>query len=147
MINTGLEGTSVTVVLIGAETANGPWVDYEIRESIKRGNGLLGIRIHGIKDQDGRRSARGSVPDALLEGNYSVHDWDRAQVGRWIERAAIDVGKELLVVARHGLATPHLILGIGSFSWHYFINSGRTCLISQLASVAARYRLSKNLDF
>lgn len=96
MISTGLEGTSVTVVLIGTETANRPWVDHEIRESIERGNGLLGIRIHGIKDQDGRKSSRGSVPDALLEGNYPVHDWDRAQVGKWIERAAIDAGKPCL---------------------------------------------------
>jgi hypothetical protein len=96
LINVGLEGTSVTAVLIGTETANRPWINYEIRESIKRGNGLLGIRIHGIKDQDGRTSARGSAPDALLEGNYSVHDWDRAQVGKWIERAAIDIGKPCL---------------------------------------------------
>lgn len=96
LINVGLEGTSVTVVLIGAETANRPWINYEIRESIKRGNGLLGIRIHGIKDQDGRRSARGSVPDALREGNYSVHNWDRAQIGRWIEHAAINAGKPCL---------------------------------------------------
>lgn len=96
LINVGLEGTSVTAVLIGAETANRPWINYEIRESIKRGNGLLGIRIHGIKDQDGKRSARGSLPDALREGNYSVHNWDRDQIGSWIERAAIKAGKPCL---------------------------------------------------
>ena len=96
LIQAGLHGTSVTAVLIGAETANRPWVDYEIGESIKRGNGLLGIRIHGIKDQDGRRSARGPVPFALREGGHSVHDWNRAQVGRWIERAAISAGKPCL---------------------------------------------------
>jgi len=100
LIQAGLHGTSVTAVLIGAETANRSWVDYEIRESIKRGNGLLGIRINGIKDQDGRRSARGPVPSALREGGYSLHDWDRAQVGRWIERAAIDAGKPCLAHAR-----------------------------------------------
>lgn len=95
-IQAGLQGTSVTAVLIGADTANRSWVDYEIRESIERGNGLLGIRIHGIKDQYGRRSARGAVPSALREGGDSVHDWNRAQVGRWIERAAIESGKPCL---------------------------------------------------
>src|SRR5262245_22184528 len=38
-----LDGTSVTVVLIGAETADRPWVLYEIVESHNKGNGLLGI--------------------------------------------------------------------------------------------------------
>ncbi len=38
MIDDGLKGTSVTAVLIGAETASRPWVAYEIEQSIKRGN-------------------------------------------------------------------------------------------------------------
>ena len=44
MINlNALEGTSVTVVLIGAETAQRTYVTYEIEQSIAKGNGLLGI--------------------------------------------------------------------------------------------------------
>lgn len=50
-INKELDGTSVTVVLIGKHTSERKWVRYEIKESFKRGNGLLGIHIHGIKDQ------------------------------------------------------------------------------------------------
>ncbi len=34
LIDDGLRGTSVTAVLIGAETANRPWVKYEIEKSI-----------------------------------------------------------------------------------------------------------------
>ena len=97
IIHEGLDGTSVTVVLIGEETANRPWVNYEIQESIKRGNGLLGIRIHGIKDQNGNKSTRGSVPNALQENSYAVHDWDRTHIGKWIERAAINAGKPCLL--------------------------------------------------
>jgi MTH538 TIR-like domain (DUF1863) len=48
MIDDGLEGTTVTAILIGGETANRPWVKYEIEQSIKRGNGLLGIYIHNV---------------------------------------------------------------------------------------------------
>ena len=45
MIDKGLEGTSVTVVLIGKETSDRKWVRYEIKESYKKGNGLLGVYI------------------------------------------------------------------------------------------------------
>jgi hypothetical protein len=55
LINDGLKGTSVTAVLIGAETAKREYVSYEIERSIALGNGLLGIRINDIKDKDGRR--------------------------------------------------------------------------------------------
>jgi len=42
LIDTGLDGTSVTAVLIGAHTAQRDWVTYEIEQSIKRGNGVNG---------------------------------------------------------------------------------------------------------
>ena len=49
-INSQLNGTSVTVVLIGRETLNRPFVQYEICESINRGNAIIGVYIHNIKD-------------------------------------------------------------------------------------------------
>ncbi|MBZ5528859.1 MAG: TIR domain-containing protein [Acidobacteriia bacterium] len=52
MILKNLKNTSVTVVLIGKETASRPWVKYEIKQSIAQRNGLLGIYIHHLKDQD-----------------------------------------------------------------------------------------------
>ena len=48
-IDEQMKGTSVTVVLIGAETSTRPHVGYEIAESHKKGNGMLGIYIHNIK--------------------------------------------------------------------------------------------------
>src|SRR5688500_16738359 len=53
-IDDQLVGTSVTVVLIGAETATREYVQYEIRQSIARGNGLLGIYIHNVKNSSGQ---------------------------------------------------------------------------------------------
>src|ERR1700685_451964 len=44
----GLNGTTVTCVLVGAETCLRRWVRYEIFRSFMRGNGLLAIRIHTI---------------------------------------------------------------------------------------------------
>jgi hypothetical protein len=49
-IDDQLQSTSVTVVLIGQETASRKYVNYEIEQSHSRGNGLLGVRIHNMKD-------------------------------------------------------------------------------------------------
>ena len=52
LINAGLAGTSVTAVLIGQETAERRYVQYEIGRSVARGNGLLGIYIHELRDKN-----------------------------------------------------------------------------------------------
>lgn len=57
---------SCTVVLIGAETANSPWVNYEIEQSWGSGKGLLGIRIHKLLDQNQQESIAGPDPFASL---------------------------------------------------------------------------------
>ena len=44
LIQEGLRNTSVTVVLIGMDK-NARWLDYEIEQSVKQGNGLLGIYV------------------------------------------------------------------------------------------------------
>jgi len=48
LIRDRISGTSVTVVLIGAETHLRPWVDFEIEESINNHNGFVGVFIHTI---------------------------------------------------------------------------------------------------
>ncbi|WP_437570005.1 TIR domain-containing protein [Sorangium sp. So ce542] len=93
LINAGLENTTVTAVLIGAETASRKWVDYEIQRSIERGNGLLGIYIDGLKDKDGKTSVRGVVPKRLSEAGAPVYFWDRDKFGQWVEAAAKKAGK------------------------------------------------------
>jgi len=93
LINKGMEGTTVTAVLIGAETAFRPWVDYEIEQSIKRGNGLLGIYIDQIKDQNGQTSRRGAVPRRLTIASAAIYVWDRDKLGEWVEAAAKKAGR------------------------------------------------------
>lgn len=67
LIDAGLIGTSVTVVLIGAKTVERQYVDYEIEKSIARGNGLLGIYISGIKDQQGDIDTQGPARNVSLQ--------------------------------------------------------------------------------
>jgi hypothetical protein len=45
-----LKNTSVTAVLKGRFTYQRPYVQYEIIQSIIKGNGLLNVEIHNIKD-------------------------------------------------------------------------------------------------
>ena len=44
LINSELENTTVTVILIGSDTWARRWVRYEIFKSIKRGNRVIGAR-------------------------------------------------------------------------------------------------------
>jgi len=107
-IDRNLEETSVTVVLIGAETANRKWVNYEIKKSYQRGNGILGIYIHKLKDQNGNRDKKGKNPldnfyikqgekIMYLSEIYPTYDWidDNGydNIGYWIEKAAKKAGR------------------------------------------------------
>lgn len=93
-IDRQLQGTSVTVVLIGAQTASRRWVKYEIQKSIELGKGLIGVHISGIKDQHGNTDNLGANP---LPTGYPVYKWNAsngaANLGKWIEDAAVEAGK------------------------------------------------------
>jgi hypothetical protein len=81
-IDEQLEGTSVTVVLIGAETYLRKWVRYEIIKSFDRGNGLLGVYIHNIEDKNGKIDLKGSNPFKYVgvfidkNGKTAYHEWN-----------------------------------------------------------------------
>ena len=107
LIDRGLEGTTVTAVLIGSETASRKYVKYEIDRSIQRGNGLVGIYIHNLKDRYGNTAIKGRNPfdnlswnkngqNVYLSSYYSTFDWvaDRGyeNFGRWVEEAAKRAG-------------------------------------------------------
>jgi hypothetical protein len=107
-IGTQLNGTSATVVLIGAETSTRPYVGYEIKQSYDKGNGLLGIYIHNIKDVNSRTDTKGSNPfdnwyverdgkKVYFNTLYPTYDWinddGRKNMGFWIEAAAKRAGK------------------------------------------------------
>ena len=53
---------SCTVVLVGSNTANRYWINYEIIKSWNEGMGVVGIYIHGLKDSGGYISRKGSNP-------------------------------------------------------------------------------------
>ena len=72
LINGGLDGTSVTCVLIGTETYSRPWVRYEIMKSFRRGNLLLAVHINSIKGRDQRIKLPGPNPLQYLGVSFSA---------------------------------------------------------------------------
>jgi hypothetical protein len=65
-LSEGLVGSSVTCVLVGAETAWRRWVRYEILKSFVDGKGLFGVSLSGVPDMDKRVDGRGSNPFSCL---------------------------------------------------------------------------------
>lgn len=109
LINTALENTSVTVVLIGSNTNQRPWVKYELERSIARGNGIVGIRVHRLKNFGGQITGKGVNPLDSAKVTFSsgtvkpasayyktydyVSDDGYNNLGTWIEEAARLAGK------------------------------------------------------
>ncbi|MDP8259642.1 MAG: TIR domain-containing protein [Candidatus Gygaella obscura] len=92
-IDKQLDGTSVTVILVGEKTCSSRWVKYEIEKSIKIGNGLLGIDISKIKDLQKNTSEKcGQIPKG-----YDFYLWNNDdgyhKMGDWIEKAAKDADR------------------------------------------------------
>ncbi|SRR6266496_3592639 len=107
-IDDQLKGTSVTVVLIGAQTSTREYVGYEIKQSHGKGNGMLGIYIHSMKDSSGLTDTKGNNPldnwqvqrdgrTVLFSSIYPTYDWmtddGRNKMADWVETAAKKAGK------------------------------------------------------
>jgi hypothetical protein len=69
-IDEQMAGMSCLIVLIGAETADRRWVEYEIRRSWALNKGILGVYVHRLVDADGLQSEKGINPfaDLVIDG-------------------------------------------------------------------------------
>ena len=98
-----MNGTSVTVVLIGAETLQRKWVRYEMQRTLERGSGLIGVSLAGMKHIDQtlefKQSPTIGTPfeTKAFGASYPIYSWangnGRANLGSWIESAAKGAGR------------------------------------------------------
>lgn len=103
-----LKGTSVTVVLFGAETYERKWVRHEIKRSYELKKGLLAIDIHKIKDPKLGADMQGKNPldywkiekdnrKVPLSSIYNTYDWIDSggynNISTWVEAAAKAAGR------------------------------------------------------
>ncbi len=94
LIDDGLMNTSVTVVCIGEKTAGRKYINYEIQQSIARGNGIVGIQIHHLKDKYGNTDSVGTIPAKIESNGYKVYKYaDHEKLANRIEEAAKTAGK------------------------------------------------------
>lgn len=94
MIDQGLGNTSVTVVFVTHGTANRKYINYEIDKSIERGNGLVAVQIHHLKDQNGNTGSPGAIPSQIASNGYKAYKYtNKESLARWIEEAAVLAGK------------------------------------------------------
>lgn len=85
----GLENTSVTCVLAGTHTYARRWVRYEIVRSVIRGNGILTVFIHGIRNREGQATTMGPDPLDFIgvyraDNDRKVYFCEHSD-GKWIK--------------------------------------------------------------
>ncbi|AVZ26813.1 MTH538 TIR-like domain (plasmid) [Zymomonas mobilis subsp. mobilis ZM4 = ATCC 31821] len=92
-IDKQLEGTTVTVVLVGKNTHKSRWVKYEIDQSIARGNGIITIDISKIPDLQENTTDCCSLRVPDCDHYQWNNDKGRKNLGKWVESAAEKAGK------------------------------------------------------
>lgn len=94
LIDKGLENTSVTVVCVGSKTAGRKYINYEIDQSVARGNGIVAVQIHHLKDENGNTDIPGAIPAKITAGGYNAYKYtSHERLGKWVEEAAKAAGK------------------------------------------------------
>ncbi len=88
MIDDALKNTSVTVVCVVYGTSSITYVNYEIDQSLAKGNGLVAVQIHHLKDQNGDTASAGAIPSQIEANGFKAYKYSNKEaLARWIEDA------------------------------------------------------------
>jgi len=94
MIDNALKNTSVTVVFVTKGTKDRKYINYEINQSLERGNGLVAVQIHHLKNQSGQTGSAGAIPSQIEANGFKAYKYtNKEALARWIEEAAKLAGK------------------------------------------------------
>jgi len=94
MIDKALMNTSVTVVCVTYGTSSRKYINYEIDQSLARGNGVVAVQIHHLKDQNGDTASAGAIPSQIESAGYKAYKYtNKDRLAAWIEEAAKLAGK------------------------------------------------------
>jgi len=108
-----MQGRSCTIVLVGSDTANRKWINHEIVQSWNNGMGVVGIRIHGLKNSLGFVSKSGANPfDYITYGDngkklssivkcYNPPGADSKQRYDWIKNNIAAAADEAVEIRRN----------------------------------------------
>ena len=94
IIDNGLQNTSVTVVCVTYGTSTRRWINYEIDKSLEKGNGLVAIQIHHLRDQNRDTGSPGAIPKQIEANGFKAYKYsNKESLERWIEEAARIAGR------------------------------------------------------
>ena len=85
MIDKALENTSVTVVLVTYGTAQRKYINYEIDKSLEKGNGLVAVQIHDLKDQNGNTGSPGAIPSQIEANGFKAYKYTNKEAFRAVD--------------------------------------------------------------
>lgn len=77
-INNQMALRSCIVVLVGKSTSTRKWVKYEIEKAYELSKGIVGIHIHGLKDEKGNQTDKGSNPF------YNIYNKDGKRLSNFV---------------------------------------------------------------
>lgn len=101
-----------TIVLIGENTANRKWINYEICKSWNDGKGILGIYIHNLKNNFLQQANKGANPFEFISigskklssivkcynppysNSKNVYNYIATNIEDWVEEA-IEIRKNI----------------------------------------------------
>ena len=79
---------------MGEKTAGRKYINYEIDQSIARGNGIVAVQLHHLKNQNGDTDDPGATPSKIKANGYKAYKYTtHERLGVWIEDAAEAAGK------------------------------------------------------
>ena len=84
----------MTVVCITYGISGRKWINYEIDQSLERGNGLLGIQLHKVYDGTYPDDRVGATPRQIKANGFKVYKYtDHNALAQHIEEAATLAGR------------------------------------------------------
>lgn len=81
-----IKQSSTLICLIGPETHDSKWVDWEIREAERQGRQIIGVYIQGAKDSD--------IPPALEEFADAIVGWNSINIEKALNGESIFVNSD-----------------------------------------------------
>lgn len=94
MIQSALDGTTVSVILISQGATARKYINYEIYQSLARGNGLVAVQIHALPDENGKLDNPGDIPSQIADNGFKAYKYtNQEDLVAWIEEAAHIAGK------------------------------------------------------
>lgn len=94
MIDKALKNTTVTVVCVTYGTSTRKYINYEIDQSLAKGNGLVAVQIHHLKDKNEQTGKPGAIPPQIEANGFKAYKYtNKERLAAWIEKAAEIAGK------------------------------------------------------